>query len=56
MLNIKNLKQLFTTDFQELSQERKRMLIDILIEKIIVHRSSEALKLAIYMTVDVQIL
>lgn len=52
----KGLENLFTRDFNNLTQERKRMLIDMLINKIIIHKQEEDIILTIYMNSNIDIL
>ncbi|WP_053956034.1 hypothetical protein [Inediibacterium massiliense] len=50
------LKKLFKQDFKHLSNERKRMIIDMLIDKVVVNKINDGLKLTIYMTTNINIL
>ncbi|MCT4618212.1 MAG: recombinase family protein [Marinisporobacter sp.] len=50
------LKKLFKQDFKHLSNERKRMIIDMLIDKVVVTKMNDDLKLTIYMTTNINIL
>lgn len=53
---LEKLKNFFKYEFINLSNQRKRMIIDMLVDKIIVNKPKENPKLTIYMTTNIDIL